>query len=979
MNKKCFSKIIASIAMVFMFLAVLTGCAGGYKSGNEVGKYYFDYDNNEYTITLKEEGKIDFKVKGKDLTGSYSLDGNDMLIKLSDGTKISVTYTDEVLKFKYDNIDMSFVRDILYTVTFNTNGGSKVVEASVKNGRTVAKPIDPTKDHYEFVGWFKDQALKEAFNFATEKVTSDITLYGKWAYKAAVNTLTYTKAEGMTLANEAVKVTEGEDYILEVPTFADKTLAFTGWYTEDGIELTDSTGKSLKPWEELGDIKIVAKTELNLTYTELADGTYKASGNENTAKLREIKVPAYHNSKKVTAVDTFAGHENLETLNLPATITFVEPRILEGLVKVKAINVYEVEGVSEAAYSANAGVLYKDGGKVLALYPVAKEDLEFKIPASVSEIGDYAFADVTAYDKNSHQKIAFGKLQKIILPRNLTRVGEYAFSYRGNLRTVEFTEGGQLPLTFARGAFFSASISNLILPENLVEIGDQCFALNQEFLNFKLGNTELVIPNSVKRIGDRAFYYQGEINYENSSRTGISTVIIGSGVEEIGREAFSACYNLREVSFVGEAKLAILREAVFQSTNLSEFIIPASVTTILADAFYGTKISALVIPSNVTTLGDRALAGMGDLEAITIPETVTSFGANVFAECDSLYIDQITFAEGFKGAVIKDGVIYDSKEETILYFYPLKETYVMPNTVKYIPAGIFAGGSLMEITLSNQLEVIGAGAFADSSLQSIVIPASVKRIEKNALAVWGLESITFEAGSQLEYIGDEAFMSTEITSIELSGTLKEIGKNAFMFTKIQNLVIPDSVTAIGDGAFKEIEGLTSVTLPASLVNLGENIFESSKGLKEIKLSADAKNFKVVDNVLYTKDNSDLIKYVGIEARKEYKVLAGTKKICAGAFADITLDQLELDESVTEISELAFANNKISSFVINSQAQADMIVSGKLLYVNPLGKINADSIKIKEGITLTAQVEKFLADNDFTKAETANGYVLYSHK
>ncbi len=69
-------------------------------------------------------------------------------------------------------------------VSFESNGGSAVSSQSVKEGTSVAKPSDPTRTGYSFAGWYKDEACTQEYDFETP-VTDDITLYAKWAKKAA--------------------------------------------------------------------------------------------------------------------------------------------------------------------------------------------------------------------------------------------------------------------------------------------------------------------------------------------------------------------------------------------------------------------------------------------------------------------------------------------------------------------------------------------------------------------------------------------------------------------------------------------------------------------------------------------------------------------------------------------------------------------------------------------------------------------------
>lgn len=68
-----------------------------------------------------------------------------------------------------------------YTVTFDSKGGSAVdpIE-NVEHGSRIDKPSIPAREGYIFAGWYKDGEFKEAWNFETDAVIEDITLYAKW-------------------------------------------------------------------------------------------------------------------------------------------------------------------------------------------------------------------------------------------------------------------------------------------------------------------------------------------------------------------------------------------------------------------------------------------------------------------------------------------------------------------------------------------------------------------------------------------------------------------------------------------------------------------------------------------------------------------------------------------------------------------------------------------------------------------------------
>lgn len=68
-----------------------------------------------------------------------------------------------------------------WDVSFNSNGGSTVATITdVDDGTTISAPTAPTKAGYRFLGWYEDSALTNPWNFATETVEADMTLYAGW-------------------------------------------------------------------------------------------------------------------------------------------------------------------------------------------------------------------------------------------------------------------------------------------------------------------------------------------------------------------------------------------------------------------------------------------------------------------------------------------------------------------------------------------------------------------------------------------------------------------------------------------------------------------------------------------------------------------------------------------------------------------------------------------------------------------------------
>ncbi len=75
------------------------------------------------------------------------------------------------------------IADVVYTVTFDSQGGSKVDPVKAAGNSTITKPEAPVREDYIFGGWYKEKECKNAWDFASNVVTEDMTLYAKWTPK----------------------------------------------------------------------------------------------------------------------------------------------------------------------------------------------------------------------------------------------------------------------------------------------------------------------------------------------------------------------------------------------------------------------------------------------------------------------------------------------------------------------------------------------------------------------------------------------------------------------------------------------------------------------------------------------------------------------------------------------------------------------------------------------------------------------------
>jgi uncharacterized repeat protein (TIGR02543 family) len=151
----------------------------------------------------------------------------------------SEVITTEVVNFVGDNIrtitasDLTFVGNgslTTFTVTFNTQGGSAVASQTVTESGKATQPANPTRTDYTFAGWYREAACTNAWNFANDAVTADITLYAKWI---SAGVTTYTVTFDTQGGNAVTSQTVEQGGKVAQPANPSRTdYNFAGWYKE---------------------------------------------------------------------------------------------------------------------------------------------------------------------------------------------------------------------------------------------------------------------------------------------------------------------------------------------------------------------------------------------------------------------------------------------------------------------------------------------------------------------------------------------------------------------------------------------------------------------------------------------------------------------------------------------------------------------------------------------------------------------------
>jgi len=191
---------------------------------------------NEYTVTF------DTNDGGEVPEQSVGYDGKvqEPAPPTKNGYAFGGWYTDSNLQTKY-NFNTPVTRDLVlyakwlnrYTVTFMSEGSSLSVQ-TVTEGEYAQEPEEPTKDGYVFGGWHKDAELQEPFNFATEEVIGDLTLYAKWTEEVVSNYTVGFRTDGGTGIDDQ---TVRENGLVSRPANPVKEhYTFEGWYTNSSFQ-----------------------------------------------------------------------------------------------------------------------------------------------------------------------------------------------------------------------------------------------------------------------------------------------------------------------------------------------------------------------------------------------------------------------------------------------------------------------------------------------------------------------------------------------------------------------------------------------------------------------------------------------------------------------------------------------------------------------------------------------------------------------
>ena len=448
------------------------------------------------------------------------------------------------------------------------------------------------------------------------------------------------------------------------------------------------------------------------------------------------------------------------------------------------------------------------------------------IPVGVTEINNRAFSNCSS-------------LASVTINGEVTRIGISAF-YNNAFESITLPE--TVAVLDDSSFRHCANLKEITLPTSVTTLGDAVFLECSA-----LGNASM--PDSVTSVGRGVFFYNDDITVQIRKNTGtladsilkqqgVHHVILDADISAIGNNAFDSCYELSTITYgeetvnPGEYKFSaavksIGSEAFKDNPLLCNLIVPDTLETLGENAFYnavqsgyhcddvtvtfyyvGGMIAAnildsqyvwhIIVNDNIHTLGDKAFYKIAALETVSLPDTISSVGANVFANPGKNVT--ATF-RGVDGTI--DASVYDGKTTGICY-----------------------------IAVEDSVNCIGEYAFANSdTLQGVVVTGTNTICD---YAFYNGLSMNYIEISKADTIGKNAFSDSATTRIELDD-IGDINNYAFSNCLSLQIVYIDSVVNINDYAFFNDIAINNLYIDADLYHIGDHAFDSCKSIPNVVL------------------------------------------------------------------------------------------------------------------------------------------------
>lgn len=618
---------------------------------------------------------------------------------------------------------------------------------------------------------------------------------------AAPGTTVTPKKQTLTQSSQAVKTVDESKQV----SLAAGSAKFSRSRSMSRMMAIPATDDTTIPDDTTND----DTTDDGFTYALNATGDgYTITG--YTGSATDIVIPNAHlndagKSINVSAIadGVFKGH-NLTSLVMGANIASIGQAAFENN-QLKTID-----------FSKNKGALWGISANAFADNKLTGT---LTLPASITQIGDNAFAgsdkldgsgnQLTGIDFGNNSKtvqfgndaFAYNQLKKLVLPVGTTLIGDMAFA---NNQLTSVSLGTQLT-TIGASAFNSNQLTTITLPDRVTTVGPNAFQYN--------ALTSVHLDDALTTIGAGSF-----------ADNQLASVVIPDLVTTIGESAFTNNETLTNL-VLGKKVNTIGSTAFAGDAITGNLFIPDSVETIGESAFVANKITGLTIgdgASNLATIGNSAFRSNQELTgALVLSDKMSYIGSTAFAG-DTL--ESIDFGKWQKKTT-DDTAIGDNAFSG----NHLTGTLTLSDGIQHIGSNTFADNQLTGLKLGANLITIGSSAFAGNQVTgTLEVPDLVTTIGENAFGSNRLKTLTL--GKSVKTIGATAFASNQLQGILIvPGSVTDVGASAFASNQLRGIQLEGSVNSMGNGAFSDND-LQQIQAAQPITHLGDNALAGQKTL-----------------------------------------------------------------------------------------------------------------------------------------------------
>lgn len=274
-----------------------------------------------------------------------------------------------------------------HTVTFDSRGGTAVESQQVFDGNPARRPETPARAGYFLNGWFTDaEASAEEWDFDTDRVTSDTTLYAGWTAQSDLTPTASLEYE-LNAAGDGYTVTDvGEETQIVIPAEYNglPVTAVQGQYGTGAFARTAVTIAYLPD-----SIEVIGQNTFN-NCTALANVVISASSN-----LASIGNNAFSGCSSLESFYLPAGAESIGSGAFNNCGALAQFTVAEGNAAYRAENGHLIENATDTLIRAGQNAIVPES--VISIAQAAFRRTsgmeELYIPLSVRSIGDYFIAD----------------------------------------------------------------------------------------------------------------------------------------------------------------------------------------------------------------------------------------------------------------------------------------------------------------------------------------------------------------------------------------------------------------------------------------------------------------------------------------------------------------------------------------------------------------------------------------------------------